>query len=69
MPNKALITELVGFYWRLVDDLEVMNDIGRVGSDEEDIIEQQIADLDKILTNVSKRWAENKKLNGCPVRE
>jgi len=58
MAHKKLVGELVDYYYEVKETKETMEIIGRVGSDEIAMMNDLLLDLDKILTNVSKRWAK-----------
>jgi hypothetical protein len=58
MSQKKLVGEIVDYYYKVEAVKEQMEINGRVGSDEIVMMSDLLIDLDRVLTNVSKRWAK-----------
>lgn len=64
MDNKVLVGELVDYYYKLEDAQMVAVFSGDIESTI--VITDLLNDMDRILTNVSKRWAKGKKTPKAP---
>jgi len=61
MTGKTLEAQLVKYYWGLDDAIDLLIAMGNINIEEILILRNQQAILDKILTNISKRWSEGKR--------
>jgi hypothetical protein len=58
MADRKLVGQLVEHYWELNDTIETIEMLGNFDVEEITLLRDIQIDLDKILTNSSKRWAK-----------
>lgn len=58
MENKVLVGKLVEHYWNLQDTKDTMEILGNVTDEEIAMLNNLLLDADRMLTNISKRWAK-----------